>query len=65
MEERKKSGAEKAVDRAEAKARDKMLDAIAAWIPMRRAQHELAKDVCADLDAAAELLRAIEPRLPS
>lgn len=54
MSETKKSGAEKAVDRAEDKARTKLIAAIDAWERVRRAQHSLAGDACHDLDAVSE-----------
>jgi len=50
-EERKKSGAEKAIDRAEVKARAKVLAAIKAWAPVRSAQNALA-DIANEDDVA-------------
>jgi hypothetical protein len=62
MEERKKSGAEKAIDRAEARARDKASAAIAAWQPLRLAQLALENDgtdvsTNVEIDAVETLMR--------
>jgi hypothetical protein len=53
----RKSGAEKAIDRKEARARADLIDALMAWEPWRRAQHEVADitDTVEDIDAAVDL----------
>lgn len=54
-EERKKSGAEKAIDKAEAKARHKLITSLGTWSRIRSAQRELSGGPCEDLAMGEDL----------
>jgi hypothetical protein len=61
MSEAKKRGASAAVDREEAKARAKMVAAIDAWVPLRKAQNAItgAPDDDNHVTAAATLAEEV------
>lgn len=63
MSETKKTTAQKQMDRAEDKARDKAIIAVGEWIAVRKAQNaiNLAPDGDKHIAAAVALLNSLRP----
>lgn len=60
-DDRKKSAAEKAIDRAEIRAARKVIAAVNAWKPLRLAQAQLAGEADTYVSTADTLISMIDP----
>ena len=63
VKKRRVSAAERAIEVAEKRAREKLLVALAGWMPFRLALNELVASPLFDVDAARELSLQLRKRV--